>query len=89
MHRASVSPAGLLDSMDAIIASPWLTSKEAASYLKIEHRTLLAWARAGKVKGHILSGTQRITWRFRAIELDAMLSATLETPAVLPEGRIN
>lgn len=53
--------------------SDWLTAKEAAQYLKIEPRTLLLWARQGKVKGHILSGIRRITWRFRAVDLDGML----------------
>jgi len=61
------------------IATPWLTSCEAANYLKVEHRTLLAWARQGKVKGYVLSGTQRVTWRFRQVDLDA----TMELPAVL------
>lgn len=54
----------------------WLTAKEAAIYLKVEPRTLLLWARQGKVKGHVLSGTSRITWRFRQQDLDAMLSVS-------------
>jgi excisionase family DNA binding protein len=49
----------------------WLTAIEAATYLKVAHRTLLSWARQGKVKGHILSGIQRQTWRFRQADLDA------------------
>ena len=40
--------------------SEWLTATEAAAYLKIEPRTLLKWARQGRVKGHVLSGTERI-----------------------------
>jgi excisionase family DNA binding protein len=59
--------------------SEWLTAKEAADYLKVQARTLLLWARQGKVKGYTLSGTHRVTWRFRAMDLDAMLL----TPAVL------
>ena len=71
-------------------ASPWLTSREAANYLRVAHRTLLQWARTGKVRAYRLSGTGRITWRFRAIDLDAMLCATLGTPAVLStEGGSN
>lgn len=61
------------------IESDWLTAGEAASYLKVKARTLLMWARAGKVKGYVLSGTDRITWRFRICDLDAMLLK----PAVL------
>lgn len=63
--------------MQSIIS--WMTAKEAAAYLKIEPRTLLAWARAGKVKGFVLSGDRRHVWRFRQIDLDA----TLLEPAVL------
>lgn len=55
----------------AIPTSHWLTANEAAAYLRIAPRTILAWAREGKVKGHILSGTQRQTWRFRQEDLDA------------------
>jgi excisionase family DNA binding protein len=57
----------------------WLTATEAANYLRVKPRTLLAWARQGHVKGHILSGTQRVTWRFLRSDLDA----TLQAPAVL------
>jgi excisionase family DNA binding protein len=59
----------------------WLTAKDAAAYLSIEPRTLLSWARQGKVRGHVLSGTQRHVWRFRIADLDAMLGP----PAVLAE----
>jgi excisionase family DNA binding protein len=64
--------------------SPWLTAREAAKYLKVERRTLLLWARQGKVKGYILSGTKRRIWRFRREDLDAML----EVPSVGPEGTV-
>jgi excisionase family DNA binding protein len=67
------------------VASEWLTSSEAALYLKIERRTLLQWVRQGKVRAYILSGTQRHVWRFKTSDLDAMLSV----PAVLSsDGRI-
>jgi excisionase family DNA binding protein len=49
----------------------WLTAGEAATYLKVAPRTLLSWARQGKIKGHVLSGIQRQTWRFRQADLDA------------------
>jgi len=54
----------------------WLTTNEAAAYLKVAPRTLLSWARQGKVKGHVLSGLQRQTWRFRQSELDACFKET-------------
>lgn len=53
--------------------SGWLTAKEAAQYLKVEPRTLLLWARQGKVKAYALSGTARHVWRFRFEDLDAAL----------------
>jgi excisionase family DNA binding protein len=60
----------------------WLTAEEAANYLKVKTRTLLLWARQGKIKGYILSGTSRHVWRFKQVDLDA----TLIAPSVLPEG---
>ena len=62
----------------------WLTATEAASYLKIKPRTLLMWARQGTVKGHVLSGNRRQTWRF----LHADLDATLTAPSVAMNRRI-
>ena len=53
--------------------SIWLTAREAAQYLKVKPSTLLLWARQGKVKGHVLSGSHRVTWRFRIADLDAIL----------------
>lgn len=51
----------------------WLTAEEGAAYLKVERRTLLQWARQGKVVGYQLSGVARHVWRFRQSDLDAML----------------
>jgi len=67
------------------LISNWLTAAEAAAYLQVEHRTLLMWARQGKITGYVLSGTRRHVWRFRQVDLDAMLTA----PSVaLTKGRI-
>jgi excisionase family DNA binding protein len=62
----------------------WLNTAEAAQHLRIKPRTLVLWARAGKVPGHRLSGNQRVTWRFLRQELDAMLEPSSAVPA---EGR--
>jgi excisionase family DNA binding protein len=71
--------------MSTLPQSEWLTAKEAASYLKIEPRTLLMWARQGRIRGYVLSGTERITWRFRTEDLDGKLTP----PSVaLTKGRI-
>lgn len=66
------------------MTSPWLTANEAAEYLHVQPRTIVEWARQGKVVGHVLSGTQRVTWRFLASELDAMLCS----PVVLTKERV-
>ena len=60
--------------MSALPQSEWLTATEAANYLRVKPRTILLWARQGHIKGHILSGTARVTWRFRAEDLDATMS---------------
>lgn len=69
----------------------WLTATEAAHYLKVEPRTLLMWARQGKVKGYVLSGTLRQTWRFRYCDLDTALTANdvlvSDSPSVAPTNR--
>jgi excisionase family DNA binding protein len=52
----------------------WLTASEAAAHLRVAHRTVLVWAKMGRIPAHRLSGAQRVTWRFRADELDAFMS---------------
>jgi excisionase family DNA binding protein len=65
------------------MTSKWITTKEAAAYLKVKPRTLLLWVRQGKVKAFGLSGTQRRVWRFRLTDLDAavMQSSVLTSSA--------
>lgn len=48
-----------------------LDAHEAAALLNVSPRTLLRWARQGRVPAHPLSGTKRRSWRFVASELDA------------------
>jgi excisionase family DNA binding protein len=62
------------------VVDEWLTAKEAAKYLKVKTRTLLLWARQGKIKGYQLSGLRRHVWRFRRADLDA----SLVVPSVRP-----
>jgi len=61
--------------MSTFPQSEWLTASEAARYLRVAHRTVLEWAKTGRIPAHRLSGTLRVTYRFRAAELDAMLGA--------------
>jgi len=58
----------------------WLTAAEAAQYLNVKVRTILLWARQGRVKAYALSGTQRRVWRFLHADLAAMV--TTKKPVV-------
>ncbi len=51
----------------------WLTTVEAAAYLRTKPRTLLKWVREGSIKAWPLHGTARRTWRFRKEDLDSAL----------------
>jgi len=64
----------------------WFTAEEAADYLSVKVGTIQCWARTGKLKGHILSGTVRHRWRFRREDLDAML---VSPSTFLPKGGDN
>lgn len=48
-------------------------------------RTMLKWAKDGKIPGDRLSGSKRITWRFLQSELDAMLTL----PSAANSGEFN
>jgi excisionase family DNA binding protein len=80
----TLSPAPDLFPKQYPLLTEWLTAEEAAEYLKIKHRTLLLWARQGKITGYTLSGTARHVWRFHQTDLDA----TLVVPSVRPEGMV-
>lgn len=54
----------------------WMNAAEAAAYLRVSRRTLLAWVRAGHVKAYPLHGVQRRVWRFRREDLDAAMGFT-------------
>jgi excisionase family DNA binding protein len=59
----------------------WLTGREAAAYLRVNHRTVLLWAREGRIPAHRLCGIRRCVWRFLRPELDAMLGLSSAEPA--------
>jgi excisionase family DNA binding protein len=64
----------------------WLTANEAAEYLKVKPRTVLKWAKEGRIPAHALSGSKRVTWRFLKSELD---NAMLASPSAAGSGRIH
>ena len=57
----------------ARIHRTWMTAAEAAAYLNLKPRTILLWARQGRIKGYALTGTQRRVWRFLRTDLDAIV----------------
>jgi excisionase family DNA binding protein len=61
--------------MSTLSQSEWLTTDEAAHYLKVKPRSLLLWTRQGKIKAYVLSGTKRRIWRYRREDLDSTLIA--------------
>ena len=70
--------------------SDWMTTSEAAEYLRVKPRSLLLWVRQGKLPAYALSGTRRRVWRFRKDELDdALVSKRVESEplTVLTENR--
>ena len=50
--------------------STWLTAAEATAYLNFKGRTILLWARQGRLKAYALTGTQRRVWRFLKSDMD-------------------
>lgn len=76
----------------SILPREWLTAEESANYLRVKVRTLLLWARQGKVKAYALSGTKRRVWRFHLQDLDAALMASAvllsPSPSVCPAERM-
>jgi excisionase family DNA binding protein len=51
--------------------SEWLTSKEAAAYLKVTRRTLYRWMEEGRLRFYELASGRR---RLRKEDLDALLT---------------
>ena len=76
----------LLDNRQFEKRTAWLTANEAAEYLKVKPRTVLKWAKGGRIPAHALSGCKRVTWRFLKSELD---SAMLASPSAAGSGRIH
>lgn len=61
----------------------WLNAAEAAQHIRVKTRTVLKWAKEGRIPAHPLSGSKRVTWRFLRSELDAMLAS----PSAAEHGR--
>jgi hypothetical protein len=59
----------------ALTPEPFVTSQEAAVFLRLSVRRVLEMARSGQLPAHPLGNGKRHTWRFRLGELaDALLS---------------
>ena len=59
------------------VAEFFVDSNEAASFLKINRRTLLQWARSGVLPAHPLGSGSRKSWRFLLSELRSWLRARI------------
>ena len=74
-----------------ILEARWMTTAEAAAYLKVKPRSLLLWVRQGKIPAYALSGTKRRVWRFLKEDLNSVLLSravvTSEMPAAPAERR--
>ena len=57
----------------------FIDAKEAAVLLKIHPRTLLRWAREGRIPAHPVAGSKRRTWRFVAAEIDCWAIAQVNS----------
>jgi excisionase family DNA binding protein len=70
----------------------WMTSEEAAEYLRAKPRSVQLWTRQGKLKGHAVTGSKRHRWLYLKRELDAALIGgavvSCESPAVLKERKV-
>jgi len=64
----------------------WLTSAEAAAYLKVKPRTLLKWVREHAIRAYPVHGIKRHVWRFRREDLDAALGFV---PEAIPPAMLN
>jgi excisionase family DNA binding protein len=65
---------GTIQKWEYSVDREWLTATEAALHLRVKPRTVLSWAKQGRIPAHPLSGSKRVTWRFLKSELDAMLN---------------
>lgn len=55
----------------------YMTSREAAQYLHVNHRTLLEWARQGNIPAIPLGGEKRKTWLFSRTAIDEHLRSIM------------
>lgn len=58
-------------------SSDYMTAQEAAKYLRVNHRTLLMWARKQQVPAIPLGGGHRKTWLFSKATLDEHLRSIM------------
>jgi excisionase family DNA binding protein len=72
--------------MSTILSPPriepehYVTSDEAASFLRLNLRTVQRLAREGTIPAHPFGERSRKTWRFLLSELDAWMKAKVNCP---------
>lgn len=66
---------------------PFVSAEEAAAFLSVTRRYLLALARRGIAGAYPLgTGTQRKIWVFRLSELAAAITEKKQSASVIPNG---
>ena len=57
--------------MVATVATPWLTRREAAAYVRVSLETFDRWVKDGRITRHKVEGLQSV--RFHTDHLDALM----------------
>jgi hypothetical protein len=73
-HDEPNDSAQLLDEPAPDLArDSWLTTAESARIPKVKLRTILFWARCGRIKAHAVTSSKRRVWCFLQTNLHAFL----------------
>lgn len=72
---SGVSPA----SQTSVGSEPFVDADAVASFLSLEPRQVLDWARSGYIPGHPLGRGGRRTWRFRLSEIEEAILSQRKT----------
>ena len=67
---------------------PFVTAKEIARFLGMSPRTIAKMAREGRIPAYPVSGSIRLTWRFKLSEIGLFFASHVPTPTI-EDGRPN
>ena len=76
-----------MDSRTLLGFEPFVDADAVASFLSLERRLVLDWARSGDIPGHPLGRGKKRTWRFRLSEIaESILSEQKPTQCKIVTG---